>query len=112
MRKTPIKKINKNPGCVVLATKILGDKWTPRLLFALGNCKTLRFCQLQDQTDNINPRTLSKRLIDLEGSGIINKIVFSEIPPHTEYSLTEKGKALLPILKKMAEWGAKYASKG
>lgn len=114
-RKTPVKSKKssqkstpKKSGCVVFATKILGDKWTPRLLFALSSEK-LRFCQLQDSVGGINPRTLSKRLSDLETSGILTKVIFSEIPPHTEYSLTKKGKDLLPILKSMAAWGEKYA---
>lgn len=98
----------KKSGCVVFATKILGDQWTPRLLFALSTEK-LRFCQLQDSVGGVNPRTLSKRLSDLEISGILTKVIFSEVPPHTEYSLTKKGKDLLPILKSMAAWGEKYA---
>ncbi len=50
-------------GCVDAATEILGDKWTPLLLRFFINEPTLRFCQLQDLTDGINPRTLSARLV-------------------------------------------------
>lgn len=109
MKKSPaIKKSPQKSSCVAFATKVLGDKWTPRLLFALSGV-SLRFCQLQERAGGVNPRTLSKRLTDLEGFGIIKKDTFSEVPPHTEYSLTAKGKDLLPILKNMASWGEKYA---
>ncbi len=99
-----------NVGCVVFATKVLGDKWTPRLLFALSQ-KTLRFCELQQQAGGVNPRTLTQRLIDLEQLGIIHKQTFNESPPRVDYSLTPKGQDLVPILRKMAEWGDKYGAK-
>ncbi len=95
--------------CVVLATKVLGDKWTPRLLLALST-GTLRFCALQEEAGGVNPRTLSQRLISLEGMGIVTKKTYAEVPPRAEYSLTRKGKDLVPILRSMAAWGDKYAS--
>lgn len=96
------------PGCVAVAVAILGDKWTPFIIRALADCN-LRFCQLQDGVGGVNPRTLSSRLIHLEEMGIIEKRVLSEIPPHTDYSLTEKGRDLVPVLEQMAAWGEKYA---
>jgi len=103
------KKITKgtNRGCVAFATTVLGNKWTPRLLFALAS-GPVRFCALQQEAGGVNPRTLSSRVIDLEEMGIISKVVYQEIPPHTEYALTKMGKDLLPILKKMAAWSEKY----
>lgn len=94
--------------CVAKAVSIFGDKWTPLLIRSLTD-KTLRFCQIQDEVGNINPRTLSARLSHLEEEGIISKVLFNEIPPHSEYTLTQKGKDLLPILKSMAVWGEKYS---
>lgn len=96
-----------NESCVAKTTSIFGDKWTPLLISCLSD-KSLRFCQLQQAAGGINPRTLSARLTFLESEGIIKKILFAEIPPHSEYSLTTKGKDLLPILYSMVVWGDKY----
>lgn len=96
--------------CVAAAVSIFGDKWTPLLIRALLGT-TLRFSQLQEKTGGINPRTLSERLLKLEEEGIIKKVMYSEVPPRTEYSLTPKGEDLVPILQSMADWGEKYPSK-
>ena len=56
----------------------------------------------------MNPRTLSARLAGLEAEGIVTRVVRSQMPPHTEYSLTDKGRDLLPILEAMVVWGTKY----
>jgi DNA-binding HxlR family transcriptional regulator len=69
----------------------------------------VRFSHLQKSVPGINPRTLSQRLDYLEQKDIITKQHFAEVPPRIEYTLTPKGKDLLPILKSMAEWGYKYA---
>lgn len=95
-------------GCVKAATKILGDKWTPQLLRFFVNEEVVRFCQLQDLTEGINPRTLSARLDSLEKEGIIEKVVTSE-SSRCEYRLTQKGAELTPILQDMQSWSARYA---
>ena len=100
--------IETSDGCVARATQILGNKWTPLLLRDLAN-GPMRFCELEKSLVTINPRTLSQRLDDLECFGVINKNSFTEKPPRVEYSLTEKGEDLLPILKQMASWGTKYS---
>lgn len=100
------KKIEKKPGCVAFAAKILGDTWT--ILIIQNLCDgCLRFGELQNVV-GVNPRTLSARLDFLEESGIIIRKIYSEVPVKVEYSLTTKGKDLIPILKKMADWGGKY----
>jgi DNA-binding HxlR family transcriptional regulator len=96
-------------GCVKGATEIIGDKWTPQLLRFFINEQTVRFCQLQDLVGNINPRTLSARLQNLEQNGIIQKEMTSS-EKRCEYSLTEKGSALLPILRDMEAWSSEYES--
>ncbi len=103
----PMESPENKSKCVAFATTVLGDKWTPRLLFALSQ-KTLRFNELQTEAGGVNPRTLSDRLSDLERLEIITKTIYSEVPPRTEYALTQKGKDLLPVLKQMANWGEKY----
>ncbi len=95
-------------GCVKAATKILGDKWTPQLLRFFINEESVRFCQIQDLVEGINPRTLSARLDALEKEGIISK-VFPNDRTRCEYKLTEKGKALAPILHDMEVWSERYA---
>ncbi len=94
-------------GTVDAATQILGDKWTPRLLRYFVNQETVRFCQLQDLTGDINPRTLSARLVKLEDAGIIAKQPL--VSSRCEYKLTAKGRDLLPVLEQMHAWSAKYA---
>ncbi len=94
-------------GCVKAATKILGDKWTPQILRFFVNERSVRFCQVQDLVDGINPRTLSARLDSLEKEGIIVKTATTS-ENRCEYSLTEKGEALLPILKDMDAWSRQY----
>jgi DNA-binding HxlR family transcriptional regulator len=94
-------------GCIATAMEIIGNKWTALILRDLmGGSK--RFCELEKSVGNINPRTLSQRLDALEEHGIITKQVYAEVPPRTEYTLTQKGLDLLPILKQMAAWGSAY----
>jgi len=96
-------------GCVKAATKILGDKWTPQLLRFFVNEEAVRFCQIQDLVEGINPRTLSARLDSLEKEGIIEK-VFPAEKSRCEYRLTQKGKELTPILRDMQTWSDRYSA--
>ena len=96
-------------GCVKEATRILGDKWTPQLLRFFVNEETVRFCQLQDLTEGINPRTLSARLDSLEKEGIIEKVSHSD-SSRCECRLTQKGAELTPILRDMQAWSEQHAS--
>lgn len=93
--------------CIAATTKILGDKWTPMLLFALAD-QSRRFCDLQTEAGGVNPRTLSARLDGLEQAGIVKREVFPEVPPRVEYSLTDKGQDLLPVLQTMIHWADKH----
>lgn len=95
-------------GCIKAATAILGDKWTPQLLRFFINEEVVRFCQIQDLVGGINPRTLSARLDHLEEQGIIVKLHNSH-SSRCEYSLTDKGHDLLPVLQSMEQWSQKYA---
>jgi DNA-binding HxlR family transcriptional regulator len=95
-------------GCVKGATKILGDKWTPLLLRYFINEESVRFCQIQDLVEGINPRTLSARLDHLETEGIITKNATTS-DSRCEYRLTAKGLDLMPILKDMQAWSDHYS---
>lgn len=84
--------------------KIIGSKWTMNIIHILFNGKK-RFGELQKLLTGISSKTLSQRLRDLEREKIVSRKVFTEIPLHVEYSLTEKGKSLDDIFKKMSQWG-------
>jgi len=91
--------------CGVAKTlKIIGSKWTILLLHNLFDGKK-RFGELQRALGGISPKTLSIRLKELEKADIIKRKVFTEIPLHVEYNLTEKGKSLEKIFNQMAKWG-------
>lgn len=94
-------------GCIAAAMEIVGNKWTALILRDLLSGPK-RFCELEKSVGNINPRTLSQRLDNLEARGIITRRSYAEVPPRTEYTLTPKGQDLLPILQQMAAWGARY----
>jgi DNA-binding HxlR family transcriptional regulator len=104
------KPIEPRVGCIASAMEIVGNKWTALILRDLFSGPK-RFCELEKSVGTINPRTLSQRLDTLEEHGIITKHNFAEVPPRTEYTLTNKGHDLLPILKQMAAWGTKYSDK-
>ena len=94
-------------GCVAAAAAIIGAKWTPQLIYVLSSGVS-RFSELQKEVEGINPRTLSSRLDELESQGVVRKVSYHEMPPRIEYSLTQKGLDLLPILDCMVEWGDKH----
>jgi len=99
--------IEPHVGCIAGAMEIIGNKWTALILRDLASGEQ-RFCTLEKSVGNINPRTLSQRLDDLERHGIITKQSYAEVPPRIEYTLTKKGRDLLPVLEAMATWGSKY----
>lgn len=95
-------------NCYVAKTlKIIGSKWTMMILHNLFEGKK-RFGELQRSLDTISPKTLSQRLDELEKAKIIKRKVFSEIPLHVEYTLTDKGASLEKVFKDLAEWGEKH----
>lgn len=97
-------------GCISCAMEIIGNKWTALILRDLtGGAK--RFGELERSLAGISPRTLSQRLDDLAGKGILLRQTFAEVPPRCEYSLTPKGQDLIPILRAMSVWGEKYSTK-
>src|SRR3982750_2937815 len=94
--------------CPVSAcAEILGGKWTILLIrdLADGRC---RFCELERSLEGISPRTLSLRLRALEEQGIVERKTFPEVPPRVEYSLTDKGRALVPIIEGMRSYGERW----
>ena len=94
--------------CPVEATlELIGGKYKALILWHLASGK-LRFNQLRSQIHGVTAKMLTQQLRELESSNLIHREVFPVIPPKVEYSLTELGKSLLPILVAMRDWGADY----
>ncbi|MEN7551757.1 helix-turn-helix domain-containing protein [Rapidithrix thailandica] len=92
--------------CPMRATlKVIGGKWKPLILQQV-NGKVSRFSELQRQIPEITKQMLTKSLRELEEDQILQRKVYPVVPPKVEYSLTERGKSLIPILEVMASWGA------
>ena len=89
------------------AIYFLGGKWKIRILFSLYENKKVRFNELKKVLKTITQQMLSKQLKELETDGIINRKVYQVIPPKVEYSLTEFGLSVIPILKSFSDWNKK-----
>ena len=89
---------------VCMTAEIVCGKWTLLLVRDLSEGHS-RFCELERSLAGISPRTLSLRLRALEEEGIVERQTFPEVPPRVEYALTEKGRALLPIIDDMRAYG-------
>lgn len=92
---------------VDLFIEVMGSKWNILIIWKLKN-GTLRFSDLQKKMQNVNSNTLTTHLRELEDLKIISRVVFPEVPPRVEYTLTEYGKGLFPIFDAMRVWGLQY----
>ena len=96
------------PACPVETTLMLiGDKWKVLILRDLMPGPK-RFGDLKKSIGNVSQKVLTAQLRDLEEKGLVSRKVYAEVPPRVEYSLTELGKSLSPILDAMREWGEHY----
>src|SRR5437764_9633164 len=94
-----------NDTCPVCRTaEIVCGKWTLLVIRDLAEGRS-RFCELERSLHGISPRTLSLRLRALEDEGIVRRQTFPEVPPRVEYALTEKGRALVPLIEDMRTYG-------
>ena len=91
--------------------KIIGKKFTMHILRNMILLKQNRFNQFLESIEGISTKTLSVRLREMEEEGLINRAVISNRPVQTEYSITEKGKTLEPVLELLAEFSMKYEPK-
>ena len=89
------------------AVYFLGGKWKIRILFGLLQTKKMRFGEIKKTLKTITQQMLSKQLKELELDGIVNRKVIQIMPPNVEYSLTEFGLSVMPILKSFSEWNKK-----
>ena len=89
------------------SAEVLSGKWTTLILRdLLGGSK--RFGELRRSLTGVSPKTLTDRLKSLEAEGVLTRTLYPEMPPRTEYRLTEKGVALRPVIEAMAAWGERW----
>ncbi|MBW8523231.1 helix-turn-helix transcriptional regulator [Chryseobacterium chendengshani] len=99
-------------SCPVTATmQVLGGKWKAILINAIYHTSPARFGELKRSVKGITQSMLTQQLRELEDDGIINRKIYAEIPPKVEYTLTEFGLTLSPIMQSMADWGKEYRIK-
>lgn len=97
-----------NEHCPVEATlELIGGKYKTLILWHLAD-GTLRFSQLRRAITGITPKMLTQQLRELEANSLIHREVFPIVPPKVEYSLTDLGKSLMPLLVAMRDWGSSY----
>ena len=87
--------------------EIVCGKWTLLVIRDLAEGRS-RFCELERSLQGISPRTLSLRLRALEEAGIVRRQTYPEVPPRVEYALTEKGRALVPLIEDMRTYGRQW----
>ena len=100
------KPVTPRMDCAIDATmSVIEGRWKTVILCKIYKNGPMRFNQLMKSIDGISPRILTKQLKELESDGIIKRTSYQEIPPRVEYSITDKGMSLGPIMLAMAEWG-------
>ena len=99
-----MKEVHDETCAVACSADIIGAKWTALILHDLSEGPR-RFSQIEHACPGISPRTLSDRLRGLETEGIVERHSYNETPPRVEYELTDKGRALLPIIEAMRRFG-------
>lgn len=96
------------PACPVETTlTLIGDKWKVLILRDLMSV-TKRFGELKKSIGTVSQKVLTAQLRDMEANGLVHRDVYAEVPPRVEYSLTELGQSLKPILDAMWNWGEDY----
>ena len=96
------------PACPVETTlTLIGDKWKVLILRDLLT-GTKRFGELKKSVGNVSQKVLTAQLRAMEESGLLTRTVYAEVPPRVEYTLTELGESLKPILDAMLNWGEEY----
>jgi DNA-binding HxlR family transcriptional regulator len=94
---------------VEITLAVMGGKYKPLLLYHIEASGVLRFGELRQLLSSASKKMLTQQLRELEADGLIRRKVYKVVPPKVEYSLTERGKSLQPVLREMGAWGARHA---
>ncbi len=92
-----------------LTIELIGGKWKGLILWHLHDKEVLRNGEMLRLMPKITQKMLTQQLREMEENGLVKRVIYEQVPPKVEYSLTEHGKALRPILEMMIEWGVEYA---
>jgi DNA-binding HxlR family transcriptional regulator len=93
---------------IELTLEIISGKWKALILWNLGNYGTIRFNEFKRRIPGITQKMLTQQLRDLENNKLLTRKIYPQVPPMVEYSLTELGENLMPILEEMDKWGKDY----
>lgn len=100
-----------NGSCGMAYTlNIIGGRWKPAILFRLKN-GTVRYGELKKDIEGISERMLVAQLRELEADGLVERIVYAEVPPRVEYRMTKLGISIEPVLIAMSDWGNMHREK-
>lgn len=109
MRKVKHRRFDCSPGCPVEATvSLIGGKWKCVILWHLHTEGTLRFSELRRRIPGVTQRTMTNQLRELEEDRLVHREVYPQVPPKVEYSMTEMGRGLGPILMALQAWGDEH----
>ncbi|MBV4426493.1 MAG: helix-turn-helix transcriptional regulator [Clostridium tyrobutyricum] len=92
--------------CYIIS--VIGGKWKWIILWKIYKSKVIRYNKLKNNLEPIAHKTLSAQLKELENSKLIHREQYNEVPPRVEYSLTEEGMTLIPVLELMSKWGNEH----
>jgi DNA-binding HxlR family transcriptional regulator len=101
-------KVYNNP--VELALEVLGGKWKMPILWRVKD-KPWRYGELKKSLGKITHKMLTQQLRELEADGLVHRKVFAEVPPRVEYTITENGETVIPIIKALQKWGYDFMNK-
>ena len=102
-------KLDKDIRCPLeYGLSVFGGKWKSRVICVLAEKKVLRYSELRREMSNVTDAVLAAALKDLLADGILQRTTYDEIPPRVEYSLTDKGLSVIPILQIICQWAGIY----
>lgn len=103
------RKLDKDIRCPLeYGLDVFGGRWKSRIICVLAAKDTLRYSELRNELANISDAVLSAEIKELMAADIVSRQSFDEIPPHVEYSLTEKGRSVVPILQSICKWAGLF----
>lgn len=106
MAKLPHSRLDCNPGCSVeAAVSLIDGKWKCVILWHLQQEGVVRFNELRRRLPGITQRMLTNQLRELEADGLLDRVVYAQVPPKVEYSLSERGRSMAPVLAALKLWG-------